>query len=93
MTAGKVTIANVTMTTGDTEYNYALPAGTQKVLIKLRGTGAVCKLAYVSGQSGTTYLTIPAGSSKTIEGIKGTAMTLYFQSPTASQVAEIESWK
>lgn len=93
MIGGKPTIANVSMTSADTEYSYSLPTRAVKVLVKLRGTSASFKLSYTEGASGTTYLTIPAGGSKSIDEIKGTGLTLYFQSPSASQVMELEVWQ
>lgn len=93
MIGGRPTLTNVSMTSANTEYSYALPSGTSKALIKLRDGTVACKLGYVSGASGTTYLTIPAGSSKEITDIKGTGITLYFQSASASQVLEVEVWQ
>lgn len=81
------------MTTANTEYSYAVPAKASKILIKLRSFTSAFKLAYASGASGTTYLTVPAGSSKSIDELKGTGITLYFQSPDASQVMEVEVWQ
>ena len=82
------------MTSADTEYSQALPKGTKKVLIKLRSGAALLKLSYVSGTpEATPYITIPAGSSKYLEGVWLSDITLFFQSPTASQVAEIEIWQ
>lgn len=88
----KPTLANTTMTSADTEYSYTFPAGTQKFRIKLRALNALLKVAFASGQSGTTYITIPYGDDLVMEAKVGGA-TIYFQSPTASQVAEIETWK
>lgn len=93
MIGGKVTVANVAMASANTEYSYAVPAGTHKILMKLRDTGQPFKLAYVSGESGTTYITVPANTSKEILDIRGTGITLYFQSPGASQTMEIEGWR
>lgn len=87
------TIYNVAMTTAGTEYSQVLPEKTKKVLIKLRSNAASLKLAYVSTESGTNYMTIGTGSSKYLEGAWLQDLTLYFQSPTASQTAEIEVWK
>ena len=87
-------VYNVAMTNADTEYSQALPKNTRKVLFKLRGSSAALKYAYESTESGTKYITIPAGGgSKYLEGIfldLTSPITLYFQSPTASQVLEIE---
>ncbi len=86
------TIANVTMTSADTEYSYAIPAHSKRFEIKLRSANALLKLAFASGTSGTSYITIPYGSSLLEEDIKAGGITLYFQSPTASQTAEIKTW-
>lgn len=84
-------IYNVTMTLAATEYSQALPANAKKFLIKCR-TAFDVKLAFTSGQSGTTYLTIPAGMAYSEDLIQPTAITLYFQCATAAQVAEIIAW-
>ena len=90
--AVRPTIANTTMTSADTEYNYTLPAGTIRFEIKLRAQNALLKLSFVSGESGTTYITIPYGASYSEIDAKAGSRVLYFQSPTASQIAEIKSW-
>lgn len=86
------TIYNVTITLANTEYSQALPANTKKFAIKLRSNTADLKYAFVATQSGTNYRTIPAGSEKSEDNLILAAVTLYFQSSTASQTAEIESW-
>jgi len=83
-------IHNVTMTTADTEYEFAIATSTTKLLIKLRDPGATLKLSYEENKSGTVYLTIPAGATKSLDNVYFNSKTLYFQSPTASQIAEIE---
>ena len=93
MISGKPTLVNVAMASADTEYSYAIPAGVNKVLLKLRDPGESFKLAYASGTSGTTYFTVAAGSSKELTEIKGTGITLYFQSPGLSQTMEVEVWQ
>lgn len=90
MIAGAPTIANVALS-ASTEGSYALPTGTNKVLFKLRETGIALQLAYISGESNTTFLTIPAGASKEIVDIKGNGITLYFFATLAATV-EIEVW-
>ena len=86
------TIYNVNLTTVNTEYSQALPSGTKKVDIKLRGLGALLKIAFTSGASGSTYITVPYGASLHLEGVNLTGITVYAQSSTASQVLEIVSW-
>lgn len=87
------TIYNKTMTLANTEYSQALPKGTKKVLIKERSGAVAVKLAYVSTESETKYVTIPVGSSKYLEGVWLSALTLYFQCASAGKVLEIEVWQ
>lgn len=88
----KPTIYSLSLTTQNTEYSQALPEGTRKVLIRERSGGADLKLAFASGQSGTVYVTIPAGSAKALDMAYLSGLTLYLQSPTNAVVAEIEAW-
>jgi len=90
---GRPTIANTTMTAAATEYSYDIPAGTIRFSIKLRALNAILKLAFVENESGTTYISIPYGETYVEENVKGGPLTLYFQSPTALQVAEIKTWR
>jgi len=87
------TIANVDMTNANTEYSYFLPAGTKQFVLKMR-TANKLQLAYISSGSNINYITVPMGvywgrSNLTL----ATGLTLYFQSPAANQVLEIESWQ
>lgn len=88
----KPTIANVSMTSANTEYSYTFPAGTRAFRIKLRALNAQLKIAFVSGESGSTYLTVPYGDFLEMKAKVGGA-TIYFQSASASQTAEIKTWK
>lgn len=90
---GRPTIANTSMATGGTEYNYDIPAGTKRFSIKLRKLNALLQLAFVLNESGSTYITIPYGETYTENDVKAGPITLYFQSPTNTQVAEIKTWK
>lgn len=80
------------MTSADTEYSYTFPAGTRAFRIKLRALNALLKVAFTSGASGSTYITVPYGDYLEMHAKVGGA-TIYFQSPTASQTAEIKTWK
>lgn len=88
----KPTTANVAMTSAATEYNYTFPAGTLKFSIKLRDPGSLLQVAFTSGASGTTYFTIPYGDILVMEAKVGGSV-IYFQSPDATMVAEIQTWK
>lgn len=84
---------NVTMVDADTEYYFKVPSNTKYVLIKTRTGADILKLSYDEGTSGTSYITIPATSTKTIVGTDNSTMSdviIYFQSPTPD-VVEIET--
>jgi len=82
-------VANVTMTLADTEYSYALPAGTKYWKIQNRDAGLI-KLAFASGTSGTTWFSVWPGNQEDGYIKNSTAsVTLYFQSPKAAQTLEI----
>lgn len=84
-------VENVAITLANTEVTHALPIGTKRFLIKARGQ-AIIKLAYSVGTSGTSFMTIPKNAFYTESFIGAGTTTLYFQSPSASQTAEITSW-
>jgi len=82
-------IANISAPVANTEYSYVLPIDTKQVLIQAR-LGKL-KLAFISGDSGTTYITVNYGCNFMIENIK-TNSTIYFQSNKALDVIEINTW-
>lgn len=84
-------VENVSIPTANTEVSHALPTGTKRFLIKLRDS-ATLKIAYSSGTSGTVFVTIPQSCFYSEERIGAASTTIYMQSPTASQTAEIVSW-
>ena len=84
-------IYNVTMTNADTEYLQSLPAGTKRFSIKCRGNYDM-KLSFTQGESGTKYVTIPAGFEYNEQNLRLLNITLYFQCVAAGQVAEIVAW-
>ena len=89
----KPTIANTSITDANTEYSYALPDGTRRFSVKLWDLGADLKICFVASDSSSTYVTLPGGRTYNELEVKGSGNTLYFQSPTAGQVAEVLSWK
>ena len=91
---GDPNIYNVTINAPNTEYSQALPTGTRKVKVKMRGLNAPLKFSWTLGESGTKYITIPYGSTYPMEGLKLSGKTLYFQTAKTSTpyVVEIEAW-
>jgi hypothetical protein len=86
---------NVNIAVPDTEYSFKVPANTKYLLIKARDLNVDLKLAFTEGLSGTTYITIHAGSTKTMTGVTSSTMSdviLYFQA-NSTTVVEIETWR
>lgn len=87
------TITNTTIALANTEETFSLPAGTKRFLLKTRTPNVKMQLSYVSGQSGTTYLTILPGTYYLEDGVDaGASLTLYIQSNKDSTVVELLSW-
>jgi len=90
--AGAPYVVNIPMPLANTEYNYPLLANTKQIMFKSRNN-SLLKFTFAAGQSGTTFITVPEGSTYTLEGIdQTTSITLYFQSPNVSETLEIISW-
>ena len=99
MSVSVPTVYNTTLTNANTEYSRALPSFCRGVKLMARplGNGDLpdIKLAFISGDSGTTYLTIPGGyrdftlpENMCAVGV----LTLYMQSASAGVVVEILAW-
>lgn len=85
------TIYNLSMPVADTEYSQALSANTKQLTIKLRDRTARARLAFVSGDTATLYLTLEAGSVYSQENLNLTGATIYLQSSKVT-TAEILEW-
>jgi hypothetical protein len=83
-------VANVQVLNANIEVSYNVPDNTKVLFIRPRN-GSI-KLAFVSGQSGTTYLTINKGGVYTVDNINSSGAVLYFQSSTNNDVVEIHGW-
>lgn len=84
------TIYNVATILADTEVSQATNIGVKQLLIRVRGF-ANLKIAFVSGESGVKFITVPRGCSLTLEGLLFTG-TLYLQTDKPGQVVEILEW-
>ena len=89
----KPTVANVSMTSANTEYSYTLPEGTRSFWMKLRDPGYSAQVAMVEGDSNTTYFTIQNQKTHKEEEVKSSNTVLYFRSTQASMVMEIISFR
>lgn len=90
ITPATPTIYNVSVPNANTEVSQALSGSTKKFTIRVRGL-ATLKLAFTAAQSGTVYLTIPAGGSYSEDGLNF-AGSLYFQTNRSTQTVEIVEW-
>ncbi len=82
--------AALTCTLANTEYSTALPVGTRMFKITYR-SGGVLKWAYETGTS-SNYFTMNRYTFESRAIIAGASLTLYYQSPTAGTVVELETW-
>lgn len=85
-------VANITLTSANTEYSFALPQGTGSFTVKSRSSASF-QMSYTAGASGTNYFTVPSGSSYYETNVSAYGMSLYFQSANAGQIIEIVYWK
>jgi len=88
------TLYNVTMTDADHEYEQLLPVAT-KIVKAVLADGATFRLAWVTGKVATPtapYWTQPANIPYEREGLYLEGKTLYFASPAATKVMQIEAF-
>ena len=94
--AARPVIYNVTLTTANTEVSRALPSGTRKFTIQSRDPTVDVKVAFVSGESGSNFITILGNAAWNEDFIHvpgDFTLTLYMQSTsTAAPIVEIVAW-
>ena len=84
-------IYNVSVPLANTEVSQALTASTKYFMIKARGSSKL-QFAFISTESSTNFITVPAGSSYSESGLSLTGKTIYFQTSKASETVEIMEW-
>lgn len=86
------TVTVVSMPLASTEYSVSIPVNCRQFLVKLRSTASL-QITYTAGQSATSYITVPRNCFYAESDLKiAGAVTLYFQSPAASQELEVLTW-
>lgn len=86
-------IYNVTLTTAGTEYTHTFDHAYFGVFTVQLRTANDLQMAFTATQSGTTYFTIPAGSSYTFDvGLAG-VLNIYFQCQVSNVVVEILAYE
>lgn len=78
--------------TANTEFSQALSSGTKQILIRCREAFDV-QFSFVSGESGTKYITIPKNATYKAGALDLSSFTIYMRVPNGtSKVIEIEEW-
>jgi hypothetical protein len=91
LTGGTPEIFNVDMTIASTEYSLALPEGTNRIQLKIRGNESKFTISYVS--AGNVY-TIRKGNTYEEQGLDLDSITnIYFIAEKGNLVMEIITWK
>jgi hypothetical protein len=93
--ATSMTLYTVDMTTADTEYSQALPAGCKRFRLSMRSADAAYRLAYTTGKVAAPtepYYAAAVGEVIDVDGIALAAQTLYFACGAAGKVIQIEAW-
>lgn len=85
----KATVINKTLTNSNSEYSQVLPNDTRQLILSDRAGTSNTKVAFNANGSGTTYFTVKAGSTLTLDNIDLYGKTVYMQSPTAGTVMEL----
>jgi hypothetical protein len=91
-TASNPTIYNVNLILAGTEYSQVLNNAVKKILIRVRTGDSTLRLAFVSGNTNTVYVTVPKGANYFEENLDLSGVTIYLQSDVSARVAEILEW-
>lgn len=87
--ANDVRLSNLSLPTPNIEVSFSLVSSCKALEIKNRNPFDV-KFSYISGESGTTYFTIPKHSAYAKDNITFTGKTIYFQSVGISTLEILE---
>ena len=95
--ASNRTLANLSMPTANTEYSYTFPANTMSWTVKLRSQNTLMLYSFTTGKlptsgDGLAYATTPQNFLQSQSGVDWSGKTIYLQTGSATQVAEIISY-
>jgi len=86
------TIFSVAAASANTEYSLSIPSTTKKYRFRNRGNARV-QYSFVSGASGTNYITVKPGNIEIEENLQlDSNLTIYFQTPKSGQEIEVLLW-
>ena len=84
-------ISHVPLAVADTEYEIVLPNNCKQFELKLLDRIATLKLSYVSGQSGTVYWSVGAGTVFSETGLLLSGVSIFVQSPRVTTLI-LKTW-
>ena len=76
------------MIVSGTEYSHLLQSNVKQLIIRSRDF-AQLQVAFVATESGTKFMTVPKGNSLFLNDIEFSSTTIYIQSTSNNDVAEI----
>lgn len=83
---------NVPCPVAGSEYSQLLPSNTAQLQLRSRNSQARLQLAWVSGTTSTTFLTLTPGTIYTLDNVKLNSKTVYFNSSKDDTIVEILTW-
>lgn len=98
LAARSATVTNTNLTSANNEYPYTFPANTVSYIIKLRAPNVTLLYSWTTGKlptsgDGLAYMTSPQGFIRGQNDLDVSGKTIYLQTASASQLAEIEVFK
>ena len=81
-------IHNITLVDAGTEYSQLLANKTKGLIIRSRSLNEV-KIAFVSGETVTNYITLKAGAVFSVDNIEWENSTVYLSSDSSGVVVEL----
>lgn len=88
--ATQIKVTNLPVPTPNVEVPLVLQDGCRFIEISPRNNRTVTKLAFVSGNSGTIYKTIPRANAWCLSGMTFNGVTLYVQCDQADTLEIVE---
>lgn len=90
-TAPRITNLVLSVTPG-TPASHAFVSNLKQVMVRPRQTNAKLQFAFVTGESGTKFVTIRRGTGWFENQLNLSSTTLFIQSDKASTIVEILEW-
>ena len=82
-------ITNLAIGTPNSEVSHVLQDNLKQLIIRQREIGKI-QYCFTSGQSGTTYMTIPRGCTEHLADLTFSSKTLYLQSDKTGTIEIME---